>query len=183
MSIPGPEDGKFVALLRGINVGGRRKVSMADLSAAFAAAGCHDVVTYIQSGNVVFLPPAGAAPLVATLEPVVADAAGFEVPIVVRSAAELAGVIAAQPFDAADPAHLHVCFLGAEPSEVAQARFADAAAAPEAFSRSGLDVYLHLPGGMGRSRLGLAVDRLAVPVTVRNWRTVQKLAELAGAVP
>ncbi|MBO0748105.1 MAG: DUF1697 domain-containing protein, partial [Acidimicrobiaceae bacterium] len=181
MGTQGPVDARSVALLRGINVGGRRKVSMTDLAAAFTAAGCSDVATYIQSGNVVFRPPAGGGELVAKLESVVADMAGFEVPIVVRSGAALAGLLAGQPFPLDDAAHLHVCFLGAEPSSTALTRFAEAAVPPEAFSRSGLDVYLHLPGGMGRSKLGLAVDRLAVPVTVRNWRTVQTLAEMAGA--
>jgi uncharacterized protein (DUF1697 family) len=185
MSTAGPDD-KSVALLRGINLGGRHKVSMPDLAAAFIAAGCTEVVTYIQSGNVVFRPPDGqpsdVASLVARLQPVVARAAGFDVPLVIRSAAALASLVAAQPFHE-DPKFLHVGFLGAEPSAAALGRFAAAAVAPESFSLVGLDVYLHLPGGMGRSKLGLAVDRLAVPVTVRNWRTVGKLAELAGAVP
>lgn len=157
---------------------------MADLAAAFTAAGCREVVTYIQSGNVVFQPPAGeptdAASLVARLEPVVADLAGFAVPIVVRSSSELAAVLTGQPFPSDDPAHLHVGFLGAEPSPAALEGFAEGAVPPEAFTRSGLDVYLYLPGGMGRSKLGLAVDRLEVPVTVRNWRTVEKLADLAA---
>lgn len=175
-------EGKSVALLRGINVGGRRKLSMTDLTAAFTAAGCSEVSTYIQSGNVVFVPPAvDPESLVATLESVVAGMAGFDVPVVVRSGAELARVVASAPFHDADPASLHVCFLGAEPSAGALGRFAEAAVPPEAFHHSGLEVYLHLPGGMGRSRLGLAVDRLGVPVTVRNWKTVQKLTELAGA--
>ncbi|MCL2393136.1 MAG: DUF1697 domain-containing protein [Acidimicrobiaceae bacterium] len=184
MGNPDGGNTRSVALLRGINVGGRRKVSMTDLAAAFRAAGCHDVVTYIQSGNVVFRSPDGdPASVVPKLESAVAGMAGFEVPVVVRSAAALAGVVAGQPYRAEDPAHLHVCFLGAEPSATALGRFAEAAVPPEEFRRSGLDVYLRLPGGMGRSKLGLAVDRLAVPVTVRNWRTVEKLAELAGATP
>lgn len=172
-----------MALLRGINVGGRHKLPMAKLGAAFVAAGCGDVTTYIQSGNVVFTPPpsgsvAGAG-LVAHLERAVEEAAGFAVAVVVRTAADLRAVLATQPFDEDDPTKLHVCFLGSLPTAEALAAFGRAAAASEEFALIGLDLYLHLPAGLGRSKLATALDRLKVPVTARNWRTVTKLHDLA----
>jgi uncharacterized protein (DUF1697 family) len=181
------ERARSVALLRGINVGGRRKLPMPDLVAAFVAAGCRDVSTYIQSGNVLFSPPAdletAREALILHLETAVEEAAGFAVPVVVRTGAELDAIAAAQPFVDEDETKLHLAFLGAEPAPDAVLAFSTQAVAPERFALVGSDLYLHLPGGMGRSRLGLAVDRLKVTVTVRNWRTVTTLGRLAHSWP
>jgi uncharacterized protein (DUF1697 family) len=174
---------RSVALLRGINVGGKRKLPMPTVVAAFVAAGCHEVSTYIQSGNVLFVPPphVEATPdaLAALLQEAVEEAAGFAVPVVVRSGRELDRIISAQPFVNEDDTRLHVAFLGAEPAPEAVLAFGGQAVAPDTFALVGSDLYLHLPNGMGRSRLGLAVDRLKVTVTVRNWRTVTTLQRLA----
>ena len=103
-----------VALLRAINVGGTKKLLMAELRAMFEAAGCADVRTYIQSGNVVFrAEPALAARIPGLIEAEIADTKGFQVPVVTRTAAELHAVVRGNPFLAAgaDPAQLHVGFL------------------------------------------------------------------------
>jgi uncharacterized protein (DUF1697 family) len=175
----------YVALLRGINVGGNRMIKMADLRDVFLAADADDVATYIQSGNVVFT-HAGRSEtrLVAELEKRIAKAAGFPVPVVLRTARELARVIEDSPFADADADHLHVAFLPARPPENAltiEAR----SFAPESCAVVGRELYLYLPDGMGRSKLAAAV--LAKPKaigaggTARNWRTVLKLNELASA--
>ena len=175
----------YVALLRGINVGGNRVIKMADLREVFIAADADHVATYIQSGNVVFTHAARSeATLTAGLEKRIAEAAGFPVPVVLRTAGQLARVIGDNPFPDADADHLHVTFLAARP--LATAPNIDARAfAPERCAAVGRELYLHLPDGMGRSRLAAAV--LAKPKaigaggTTRNWRTVLKLNELASA--
>ena len=175
----------YVALLRGINVGGNRLLKMADLREIFVAAGADDVATYIQSGNVVFTHPARSErTLAAELERRIAKAAGFAVPVVLRTAGQLARVIEDCPFPDADAGHLHVAFLAARP--VANVPAIDARAfAPERCAAVGRELYLYLPDGMGRSKLAAAV--LAKPKaigaggTARNWRTVLKLNELASA--
>ena len=175
----------YVALLRGINVGGNRMIKMADLRAVFTAAGGTDVVTYIQSGNVVFSHAARSERTLATeLEKRLVKAAGFKVPVVLRTAAQLARVIADCPFPDADADHLHVAFLATPPPGTAPA--VDARAfAPERHAVVGRELYLHLPGGMGRSKLAAAVlakpKAIGAAATARNWRTVLKLNELASA--
>src|SRR5512143_3451922 len=99
-----------VALLRGINVGGRNRLPMADLAAVFAAEGCAEVRTYIQSGNVLFLAPAArVGALAGAVEGAIAARFGFRVPVVIRTASDLARVARGNPFLAAgaDPATLH----------------------------------------------------------------------------
>jgi uncharacterized protein (DUF1697 family) len=105
-----------LALLRGINVGGRNKIAMADLREVVASRGYEDVATYIQSGNVVFTcEETDTAAIAAGLERAVAEASGVRSSVVVLSRAELARVVAANPFpDEADPKHLHAVFRGTE---------------------------------------------------------------------
>jgi uncharacterized protein (DUF1697 family) len=176
----------YVALLRGINVGGKRLIKMSDLRDVFAGADAREVATYIQSGNVVFTHAARSLPkLAAELERRIARTAGFQVPVVLRTASELARVILDSPFPEADPDHLHVAFLAVRPPAIRP--LIDAAAfAPERFVLRGRELYLYLPGGMGRSKLGAAVlarpRAIGAGATARNWRTVVKLNELASAL-
>jgi uncharacterized protein (DUF1697 family) len=175
----------YVALLRGINVGGYRMIKMSDLRDVFAAADARDVATYIQSGNVVFTHATRSEPkLAAELEKRIAKAAGFQVPVVLRCAGELAQVIEDSPFPDADPDHLHVAFLAARPP--ATVPMIDVRAfAPERCALLGRELYLCLPDGMGRSKLAAAVlarpKAIGAGGTARNWRTVLKLNELASA--
>lgn len=174
-----------VALLRGINVGGRNKLPMAELAALFEAQGCAGVRTYIQSGNVVFsAPEALVGSLGAAISARIDDAYAMVVPVVLRSAAELETVVEANPFLArgADPAMLHVAFLSEEPDPARVARLDPRRSPPDAFEVVGAHVYLHLPGGMGRTKLTNAwLDRgLGLVSTARNWRTVVQLATMAG---
>jgi len=170
----------FVALLRGINVGGRHKVAMADLVALLAEAGGENVVTYIQSGNVVFSHAARSpGELGADLARRIEAMTGFTVPVVVRTAAELAAVVGNNPFPGREPT-VHVTFLGADPPPGALDAVDAAAFAPEEFALVGRQIYLHLPNGMARAKLPQALDVFSTPVTTRNWRTVCKLVDLSA---
>jgi len=173
-----------VALLRGINVGGRHKVAMTDLRALFAEAGSENIATYIQSGNVVFTHAARSPDeLGADLGARIEALTGFAVAVVLRSAAELADVVGNNPFPGQE-ATLHVTFLSCEPppDAIDAINTLDAVAfRPAEFVLVGREIYLHLPNGMARTKLPKALDVFSTPVTTRNWRTVLKLAEMAAS--
>jgi uncharacterized protein (DUF1697 family) len=174
----------FAALLRGVNLAGRNRVSMPELRSALEAIGLEDVVTYIQSGNVVFRSRSGGAQkLAAAIEAQVAEVFGIEVVVLLRTPAELAKVAAGNPFlrGGADPARLHVVFLGGRPAAKAAAQLDPERSPPDEFMVEGREVYLHLPNGFGRSKLTVAYFEraLGVAATARNWRTVKKLLALA----
>lgn len=172
----------MVALLRGVNVGGRATLAMADLRAAAEDCGYERVRTYIQSGNVVFSAPSSDTPAVATaLRRALADRTGLDPEIVVRTREELRAVIEANPYvgRGEDPAHLHVVFTDGD----AQASLGSidlAARAPDEAAAVGQHLYLFLPSGLGRSKLVADLARQkGPPGTIRNWRTVTKLSAMA----
>jgi uncharacterized protein (DUF1697 family) len=178
----------FVALLRGVNVGGKNLLPMKRLVELFEAAGAGDVRTYIQSGNVVFTATAAKATRIAAgVTMRVREELGFHVPILLRSARELDAVARDNPFlrNAADPATLHVLFLPEPPAPAAVAALDRGRSPPDAFEARGSEIYLRLPNGMGRTKLGVDYfDRaLATRCTARNWRTVLALLELASGEP
>ena len=175
----------YVALLRGVNVGGRNKLLMRELAAMFVEAGCEDVRTYIQSGNVVFrAAPTLADGLSARITTAIAASHGFQIPVVIRTAADLARVIHGNPFlaDGADPTKLHVGFLAQAPDPAKVARLDPGRSPPDAFVVRGDEVYLHFPAGVARSKLtnGYFDRTLGTVCTIRNWRTVCKLHEMAS---
>jgi uncharacterized protein (DUF1697 family) len=183
---PGAKTGVYVALMRGINVGGKNRVPMKDLAAMFAGAGCADVVTYIQSGNVVFrATDACAARVPAAVAKAIADRFTFRSPVVMRSAAELRSVARGNPFlkTGADVDALHVLFLADRPSAAHVAELNPHRSPPDVFQVRGREVYFRCPNGVGRSKLTNAYfdSKLATTSTLRNWRTVLKLVELSGA--
>lgn len=161
----------YVALLRGINVGGKHALPMTIVRAAFEASGATNVATYIQSGNVVFT---ATKPLVVSLD----KAAGFHVPVITRSAADYAAAIAANPWATES---MHCAFLPAAPVTAALAKLAaidHATFAPSRVMQLGHHLYLDLPAGIGRDKLAAAVFRAFPDATTRNWRTVLKLQEM-----
>lgn len=184
-----------VALLRGINVGGRNKVAMADLREVVTSLGHSDVATYIQSGNVVFTSgddDTGA--LAAALERRIADALGVRPDVVVLSREELAQVVADNPFPhEPDPKRLHAVFRSQEmtPEEVAAVASAQQRAEEKGSQDEarvvGRTLFLHTPDGFGRSELAAQLNRsaatrtAAAAGTARNWATVTKLATLLDA--
>src|SRR5262249_11233783 len=147
---------KHVALLRGINVGGKNMLPMADLAKMFAAAGCADVKTYIQSGNVVFGADATTVKgLADRIAAAIARKFDLRVPVVLRSARERAAVIAGNPFlkRGVDEKALHVAFLAASPAAAAAAGLDPQRSPGDAFELRGRDIYLWLPNGVARTRL------------------------------
>jgi uncharacterized protein (DUF1697 family) len=173
---------KYVALLRGINVGGNNLVPMKELCALFAASGCTNVSSYIQSGNVLFDAQAKAsAGLAPRIEAAIAKRFAVATPVQLRTAAELAAVIDNLPFD--DAARVYVGFLAAAPSK-AQVTALDklAIGAPDRYVVRGREVYLDL-GNAARTKLtvGLFDKHLTTVTTMRNWNTVTKLRDLLGA--
>lgn len=173
----------WIALLRGINVGGV-KLAMADLRAAVAAAGGAEVETYIQSGNAVFAHPARTeARVKAALEAEIEAVTGRPVPTMIRSAAQWRDVVEANPYEPDAPTHLHVTFFDDPLPADAFAGIDPDAFAPETFTVRGREVYLHLPDGIGRSKLAVALGKggARAPVgTTRNWNTVRALADLSS---
>lgn len=166
---------RYVALVRGINVGSTRKVPMKDLVRFFEEAGCRDVRSYIQSGNVVF----SAASMKKAVAAVCAAGEkqfGFPITMMVRTAEEMDAVIASNPF-AGDEAITHVVFLGDVPDAAQIAALERERFLPDEFVVNGREIYLKLPNGVGRAKLPVYVSsRVKTPGTARNWRTVTTLA-------
>ena len=174
---------RYVALLRGINVGGKNMLPMKLLAEIFATTGCTDVTTYIQSGNVVFC--AGdkiAKGLGEVITKQVEKQFGLKVPVVIRSAAELNAVIRGNPFLTAGAAEemLHVLFLADRPSADLVGGLDPARSAPDEFVVVGRDIYMKLVTGAAKTKLTNAYfdSKLKTVSTMRNWRTVLKLAEM-----
>ena len=170
----------YAALLRAVNLGARNRVAMADLRALAEELGGKDVRSYVQSGNVVFRHAGGAAKLEKALEQAIAHEFDLEITVVVRSAAQLARVVQTNPFD---PAGVYVSFLASAPRRAAVRELVEADHGPDRIAVEGKEVYLCLPAGYGQSRLNNAFleRKLGVRATLRNWRTVTAVAELAGA--
>lgn len=179
-----------IALLRGINVGGHRKVPMADLRELLTGSGLDAVATYIQSGNVVF---SGGPPDRGEVEAVISEAIhrrfGFEVPVIVREASALPIVLARStelyPPDHGDPTHdkrVHVGFLSAAPTGAAVAAIDPARSPGDVAVVDGEHVHLSYRVGIGTSKLtGDSVERtLGVAVTMRNLATVRRLIDLTS---
>jgi len=174
-----------VALLRGVNVGGKRRLPMQDLAEMFRDAGCADVRTYIQSGNVVFAASATLARRVpAAVGAAIKRRFGFDPPIVMRTSAEFADVVRRNPFlkAGADPATLHVAFLRDRPSKAQIGALGPDMSPPDEFQVNEREIYLRCPNGVGRSKLTAAYfdTRLKTVSTARNWRTVLALLDMAG---
>ncbi len=173
-----------IALLRGVNVGGKNKLPMADLVQCVSAAGGADVQTYIQSGNFVFAAKRSDAARIARLTSErIAKRFGFQPVIVVRSAEEVRAAIDANPFlkKGADPDAVFLGFLADLP-EASRVSGLDPRRSPgDSFQVLGREIHLHLPNGVAKSKLTNAHfdSKLATTSTFRNLRTVLKLLEMA----
>jgi len=173
----------YVALLRGINVGGKNKLPMADLVAIFEDAGCRDVESYIQSGNVVFRATASLGKRIAPLvSGVIAERFGHQVPVMTRSGPELRQVVSRNPFlrRDAEPRALHVAFLAEKPTPAQVAALDPNRSPPDELSVLGREIYLLLPNGVARSKLSNKYldSKLGTTSTLRNWKTVLRLSEM-----
>ena len=185
-----------VALLRGINVGGRNKVPMKDLREVVTSLGHTGVTTYIQSGNVLFsTADTDTAKLAAALESAISERFGIWSSVVVLSRDQLTGVLAGNPYpDEPNPRLVHVVFLNAEPpgdllDHIAAAESAVAAkGSRDTVQAAGHALYLHTPDGFGTSELAQVVFRIigapaknkqpGLAATARNWATATKLLSM-----
>ena len=176
---------RYVALLRGVNVGGKNRLPMADLRDIFTAAGCAAVQTYIQSGNVMFEVEQDLAERVPeVVTRAIRRQFGYETAVVMRSGEELRRVVASNPFDTSgDPRFLQVAFLEDTPGAEAVSRLDPQRSPPDAFAVRGRNVYLHYPSGVARSKLTneYLAAQLQTASTMRNWRTVLKLLKMVDA--
>jgi uncharacterized protein (DUF1697 family) len=169
-----------LALLRGINVGGKNKLPMKDLAGMFEDAGCTNVHTFIQSGNVTFTATSsvskGLGDVVASK---IAEQFGYKVRVILRTAQQLRQVVSNNPFPQGEE-NLHVMFLADRPTPTKIAALDPNRSAPDAFIVRGGEIYLHLPNGVADSKLTNAWfdSKLGTVSTGRNWRTVTKLLEI-----
>jgi uncharacterized protein (DUF1697 family) len=175
----------YIALFRGINVGGNHMLPMKDLKLVLEQNGCVDVRTYIQSGNVIFRSAmSDRARLAKRLSAAVSSSHGFEPRVLVLTRDELQSAVAGNPFTEAveNPKSLHLFFL-AEPPKHPDLKSFEAMKAPtEHFELKGSIFYLHTPDGFGTSKLAeRAMKLLGVEATARNWRTVTTLLDMAAA--
>jgi uncharacterized protein (DUF1697 family) len=172
----------IVALIRGVNVGGRSKLSMADLRSALSDAGFRDVRTHIQSGNLLIAPSSDTKQLSNMLEQTIKDRFRLEVRVITRTRKELEDIIERNPYwePGIKPASLHAVFLESAAPAKKVADLDPDRSAPDRFAVSGKEIYLHYPNGSGRSKLSLDYfeRKLGVSGTARNWNTVTKLLEL-----
>jgi uncharacterized protein (DUF1697 family) len=177
----------FIALFRGINVGGHKKVKMDVLKKLHESLGFRDVRTYVQSGNVVFksesADPAGIA---RRIESEFERAHGFPAKVILRTSGELREVVRKNPLqsqEGKEAKFLHVVFLAGRPENAATKEFLNNYHGPEELNAVGKELYIYYTNGAGRSKLtnALIEKKLKVPGTARNWNTVTKLLELAEA--
>jgi uncharacterized protein (DUF1697 family) len=173
----------YVALFRGINVGGNGSLPMKDLVAILEETGARKVRTYIQSGNAAFeSAEKNSTRLAQQIAVEVMKRRGFEPNVHILALEAFAKAIAENPFPeaAADPASLHLGFLASRPRNPDVEKLSSLRKESERFHLSESVFYLHAPEGVGRSKLAASAERLlGVPMTDRNWRTVCKVLEMA----
>ncbi|HYW95424.1 MAG TPA: DUF1697 domain-containing protein [Bacteroidales bacterium] len=172
----------YIAILRGINVGGHTKIKMSDLKSAMEESGFSNVSTYIQSGNIFFSTAVSSREdLSMRISALIKNRFGADVPVIIRSQRELREILKNSPFlgdPDIDTTKLHVTFLSGVPGPSVMANFSRSKYLPDQFSIRSSDVYLYCPNGYGRTKLtnGFFEKTLRLNATTRNWRTVGKLA-------
>lgn len=175
----------YIALLRGINVGGNKIIKMLDLKAMFQSMDLHNVRTYIQSGNVIFESNEGSVDILsAAIERRIKDVFGFDVPVILRTLEELENTLLNNPFDlpeAADLKRMYVTFLAAEPSPEVLDKLRVYEDGPDKLRFVGKEMYVLYEISISQSALSkVPLDKiLGIPATTRNWNTVNKLAVMA----
>lgn len=176
----------YVAMLRGINVGGQKSIKMEDLRSSFDALGHVNPRTYVQSGNVVF--KSGVSldeDLSGKIEARILKDYGFSVVVIIRAAVEMARIVRDNPFlkeKRIDPTRLQVTFLSELPAKPSLPKMDFLNGAPDQFRILGREVYLYCPNGYGRTKLSNnAIEKtLSVKATTRNWNTVIALAKMTS---
>lgn len=174
----------FIALFRGLNVGGSGRISMKELGALIEGLGLEAPRTYVQSGNILFrCEAARLVTLVAEIETAMQAVAGITTTVLLLRPEELRRIMDANPFPGAEaaPTSLHLFFFACPPPSPDLARLEALRAPSESFRLGEGALYLHAPEGIGRSKLGAGIEKsLGVPVTARNWRTATELLAMSG---
>ncbi|MEC0371434.1 DUF1697 domain-containing protein [Paenibacillus chibensis] len=168
----------YAVLLRGINVGGHNKIKMAELRKVLEEAGCEQVQTYIQSGNIVLKSKLDPFMLREQLEEIIQTAFGLSVPVVVRSSEAFDAIMQQSPFEESalrEGESIHVSMLAGTPSEEGLARLAAAERGNDEYRIIGSDVHLLFRQSIRDSKLAVNLAKLGVQGTVRNWNTMKKL--------
>lgn len=175
----------YIAILRGINVSGKNKILMEDLRSLLSEMKLKDAKTYIQSGNIVFKSDGKLSneKLAAKIEAGIKKKFGFDVPVIVRSEAELKKAIAANPFiknKKTNPERMHITFLSSAPDKALLKTLETFSSPPDEFHIDGKEIFLHCPVSYGETKLSnnFFEKKLKVTATTRNWKTVNTLLEM-----
>ncbi len=172
----------FVALLRGINVGGKNILPMQAFRELLTKLGCNEVATYIQSGNAVFRHSGNSAELPDLISTAIESKFGFRPSVLVLTLDEFDAVARQNPFatEASETKFLHVWFMREPATSANTARMGEFESGGEKFLLTNSAVYLYAPNGVGRSKLAGGMEKcLGVSATARNWRTVSKIREMS----
>lgn len=175
----------YAALLRGINVGGHNKIKMAELRSVLENAGCKQVQTYIQSGNVVLASDLDADSLRELIEKEISGAFGLNIPVIIRSSTDFAAIMQQCPYD--EPSlqegeSIHVSMLSGVPTAEGMERLAAVERGIDEYQIIGADLYLLARNKFNESKLAGSLTKLGTPGTVRNWNTMKKLASMLNAL-
>lgn len=174
--------GQLVALLRGINVGGKHKVPMAELRELVEGLGHTEVRTYINSGNLIFTATGSGPALAGELEQCLHDHFGFAIPVMIRTVAQLRTLVGRNPYPDGDPKQVTVAFVADQIPTGAETRLSELATDQERFTLHPGEVFIDFGGGLARSKLANSLNRvLGVQATTRNVRTIEKILELVDA--
>lgn len=178
---------KKIAILRGINVGGKRKILMADLKLLFQNLGFSNIITYIQSGNVIFndAKDVNDLELAQQIERAITAKYQFDVPVIIRSSKEIVKAVKKNPFyqkDAEDISQLHLTFLNDLPTKENLTKIESYNYEPDKFAINGKEVFIFCAGKYHQSKLtnNFFEKKLNLSATTRNWKTVLKLIELSA---
>jgi uncharacterized protein (DUF1697 family) len=175
----------FISILRGINVSGQRKIQMTDLKALYEALKFTNVITYIQSGNVIFKSKSASdQKLAKRIEDAIYERYNFNVPVIIRTVEEMEHAISVNPFlkqSKIDIEKLHITFLAEIPEQENVESIRNINYSPDKFIIIDKEVYLYCPNGYGITKLSnnFFEQKLKIKATTRNWRTVNKLFEMA----
>lgn len=180
----------YIALLRAINVGGKNKIKMEALRHMLEAMGLHQVQTYIQTGNVLFESSEEAEPLRIRIEQEIKAVFDLDIAVIMRTAAELEQILQNCPFSEAEilkaeatavGESLYVALLSQAPLQEKVERLKGYASEGDAYQVIGRDVYLLFKDSIRTSKVAINLQKLEVPATVRNWKTLNKLRDLASS--
>jgi uncharacterized protein (DUF1697 family) len=177
---------KYITMLRGINVGGQKKLRMAILREIYQSAGFWNIRTYLQSGNVVFETTEGnLSKLTSVIETLIQQTCGYQVEVFIRNPSEFKRILLNNPFlndQNVEKNKLHVTFLYQIPSAAAWEKLIIPSGIPDEFEQGNQEIYLYCPNGYGRTKISNSFfeRKLGVATTTRNWNTVQALYRLSG---